>query len=383
MFWAVFGSLVLISISLHYFYVTLVAFTYWKRRGVEHETPTYPLGNLSLSEIISTPTKDLMKGLYRTNKTDGTTLDFYSLIKRYLVDVMAAVLLGINVDYVNNPKDDVRFMSEEAIPPTGRTAFTLFFSYLAPGIKRKLHYNFFRKEVQNFVVGLVESVMKFRDDNPTGRFDFLHKLMEMRENGKTPKGFSIEVLSAQLLFIILAGYEATGTAISFCLWELARNPMVQARAQEEVDRIIAQHDGKFTLEALKQMTYIDNCLSETLRLNSPLTFLIRICNEDYHCEKHNLVIEKNTTIIVPLPGLHRDEKYYVNANKFNPDRFLPEEKAKRKQLAKLINTYTVGSLLRRYTLKLVENSNGGDLKLKPMTPLLSPVGGSYLTLIER
>ncbi|XP_059608198.1 cytochrome P450 6d1-like [Phlebotomus argentipes] len=483
----IFLCIILALCLIHYLYVTLVAFTYWKRRGVASEKPSYPLGNVKISQIFHTPIETLLEDIYSRTKGpfmgymlhtrpvliikdpeminrilvkdfqyfnsrievdltndplfgsffilhderwklfrqklspifaanrlrgvfdsieskynaledylmtgESLSLDFYTLMKRYLVNVMTSVLLGIDVDYLNNPNDEIRLMTEEAIPPNTRTAFSFFFSLIAPGLKTKIKYNFFRREVEDFVVGLVKSVMKLRVTKGTERFDFIHKLMELRED------FPPEVLSAQVLVLVLAAYEGTGGTISYCLWELAKNPEIQAKAQEEVDKVLQKH-GKITLEALGEMTYIDNCLSETLRLHPTLTFLIRRCNQDYHNDKYNLNIEKNTNIIIPLPGLHKDEQYYPDPHKFDPDRFLPEEKAKRpsgtylpfgdgqrfcfgKQLAKLIDNYTVAKLLSRYSVTLGDKSHQEKITMKPLTPLLSPDGGCYLTLIER
>lgn len=39
-----------------------------------------------------------------------------------------------------------------------------------------------------------------------------------------------------------------------------------------------------------------------------------------------LKIEKGTSIVIPVYALQNDEKYYPNPKKFDPDRFLPENK---------------------------------------------------------
>jgi len=51
---------------------------------------------------------------------------------------------------------------------------------------------------------------------------------------------------------------------------------------------------------------------------------------DYVVPGHpNLVIESGTQIIIPAAAYHRNEKYYPDPEKFDPDRFSAEEVAAR------------------------------------------------------
>lgn len=40
-------------------------------------------------------------------------------------------------------------------------------------------------------------------------------------------------------------------------------------------------------------------------------------------------IPKNTTVIITPPDLHRDKRYFPDPEKFDPNRFLPENSLKR------------------------------------------------------
>lgn len=57
----------------------------------------------------------------------------------------------------------------------------------------------------------------------------------------------------------------------------------------------------------------------------------RVCSKDYLIEaekpgEQDFLIEKDQIIIIPVFGLHRDERYFPNPDKFDPERFSDENK---------------------------------------------------------
>lgn len=67
--------------------------------------------------------------------------------------------------------------------------------------------------------------------------------------------------------------------------------------------------------------------AETLRKYPSLPILNRTCMKDYPIPGTNKVIEKGVEVFIPVYGLQRDEKYYEEPDKFNPDRFNEENSA--------------------------------------------------------
>lgn len=53
----------------------------------------------------------------------------------------------------------------------------------------------------------------------------------------------------------------------------------------------------------------------------PLSVLNRCCTEDYLIPDTNITIEKGTSVVIPVQGLHYSEEYFPEPNKFDPDRF--------------------------------------------------------------
>ena len=86
------------------------------------------------------------------------------------------------------------------------------------------------------------------------------------------------------------------------------------------------HDGAISYESIMDMKFIDLCVKETLRKYPGLPILNRECSKDYEIPGTSIKIEKGTSIIISLLGLHRDEKYFPNPTKYDPDRFIEERK---------------------------------------------------------
>lgn len=68
---------------------------------------------------------------------------------------------------------------------------------------------------------------------------------------------------------------------------------------------------------------------ETLRKHASAPFVTRETKNDYHVSGSDIVIEKGTTLFIPIHAIHNDPEYYPNPEQFDPDRFESEEKAKR------------------------------------------------------
>ena len=91
--------------------------------------------------------------------------------------------------------------------------------------------------------------------------------------------FEGDHLLAQSAIFFVAGLETSAVTMSFTMLELAKHPDVQARVRAE----IAEKIGKqgLTYDRISQMNYLQQVMSETLRLYPPAPLLDRVALEDY------------------------------------------------------------------------------------------------------
>jgi len=115
---------------------------------------------------------------------------------------------------------------------------------------------------------------------------------------------------------------------------MAVNPQIQQTCQKEIDQLFQnQQDVELHFECVQsELKYLERCIMETLRLFPPVfIFVRRLCTPiDIEGPEGTTIRLPSGTSAVVIPYVtHRKEEYYPDPNKFDPDRFLPEEQAKR------------------------------------------------------
>lgn len=109
--------------------------------------------------------------------------------------------------------------------------------------------------------------------------------------------------------------------MTMCLFELCRNKEVMEKVQEEIDAVIEKY-GEISYESLKEMKYVECCMDEALRLHPVVPFHFRTARTDFQFPNTDFVLEKGTSVFIPVMGLQRDPEIYENPMEFRPERFL-------------------------------------------------------------
>ncbi|XP_025983092.1 cytochrome P450 71D11 isoform X1 [Glycine max] len=113
-----------------------------------------------------------------------------------------------------------------------------------------------------------------------------------------------------------AGGETAATAINWAMAKMIRDPRVLKKAQAEV-REVYNMKGKVDEICIDELKYLKLVVKETLRLHPPAPLLLpRACEIDgYH-------ISVKSMVIVNAWAIGRDPKYWSEAERFYPERFI-------------------------------------------------------------
>ncbi|XP_015179309.1 PREDICTED: cytochrome P450 4C1-like [Polistes dominula] len=132
---------------------------------------------------------------------------------------------------------------------------------------------------------------------------------------------------------MFGGFDTTASALTFALSLFAKHKSVQVmfpnetitlhdykNIRDEVRSIM--QDDNFTMSSLSNLSYLNRCLKESMRLYPSVHVIFRKIFRDLQL-KHYL-IPSGTIVGVNIYSVHRNPKYWPNPNVFDPDRFLPE-----------------------------------------------------------
>jgi cytochrome P450 len=105
--------------------------------------------------------------------------------------------------------------------------------------------------------------------------------------------------------------------LTWIFWALARNPVVEERWLEEIDRVLA--GAPATLEDVARLPYVHRVLLETMRLYPPAFGIFREALQDLELGDH--AIPAGDVVVMSQWVTHRDPRLWDDPLRFDPDRW--------------------------------------------------------------
>ncbi|KAE8752497.1 Cytochrome P450 CYP4, partial [Frankliniella occidentalis] len=124
------------------------------------------------------------------------------------------------------------------------------------------------------------------------------------------------------------GHDTTAAALSFILYNVAANPEVQEQLVQEMHDLFGDSDRPASSQDLQNMRYTERVIKETLRLYPSVPLFARLVKEDLPVSG-GYVIPAGANVTISCLQMGRDPVQWPDPEKFDPDRFLPENSAGR------------------------------------------------------
>ena len=152
--------------------------------------------------------------------------------------------------------------------------------------------------------------------------DLLHLMLEAHHEDTVTDRLSNDEIVATVATIMLAGYETTNNTLSYTAYLLALNPTVQDKLIQEINNYYENNPDSSLYDAAENIEYVNMVLCESLRMYPPAPRTNRECKQTC-AVADDLIIEEGIDISFPIFLLHRNPEYWPNPDKFDPERFNP------------------------------------------------------------
>ncbi|XP_040179118.1 cytochrome P450 2F3-like [Rana temporaria] len=216
-------------------------------------------------------------------------------------------------------------------------------------------------------------------DNPRDYIDcFLIKMKEEEENPDT--AFYAKSLARTIHNLLFGGTETVSTNLRYGFLVLMKYPEVAEKMQEEIDHVIGR-DRFPSIADRSKMPYTEAAIHELIRFCDVLPVSLPRCTSKDTVFR-GYFIPKGTHVTPLLASVHSDPSYYKEPHKFNPNNFLDDKGAFKKNDAHMPfgagKRVCLGESLGRMELFLYFTSLLQNFSFKPVIPKeeinLTPTG---------
>lgn len=209
------------------------------------------------------------------------------------------------------------------------------------------------------------------DRRRTGRdeADLLSMLLSARDED-SGAGMTDRQIRDEVVTMLLAGHETTSLALAWTYFMLSGHPAIEAGIADEVDCVIG--DARPSFAHVDRLVLTRRVIEESLRLYPPAWGFSRRAQHDDEIAGYRL---RRGWLVFLIPFVvHRRAALWPEPERFDPDRFAPEQVAQRprfayipfgggprgclgNQFAMVEALLIVATIAQRYSIELVPDQN--------------------------
>ena len=257
------------------------------------------------------------------NWQDNTTIDVLQEMTMLAMGVMTESLFGINFrdrDTFSKVSDSFTNILEsftQVHEPIENILVEKSASTTGDNNKKQNKFQDSIDFLNQKIYTLMDHIKKTNPEKP----NLISHLMKAKDPDSGEIGLPEQQIRDEIMIFLFAAHDTTSTALTWSLAYLATNPEIQDKLQKELDSVL--EGGRLpTGDDLPKLEYAENIFKETLRIRPSVWALSRLTNEEYTMGEY--VIPSNSIIFMSQYAMHNSPKYYVDPDKFIPERWTKE-----------------------------------------------------------
>ncbi|CAP36603.1 Protein CBG19331 [Caenorhabditis briggsae] len=295
-------------------------------------TPSFHFAKLEgYFDVFNQESKILVECLEKFSDS-GEQVDLHPFINRCTLDIICETAMGTKVgaqfnhdnSYLKAVDGYSTMMLEYAYNPIMWNPFLFWI------LGHKKRQNDLLYSLKKFTGDIIAERKAALESGEAEKFtskrsmNFLDLMLSMKESNV----LSEEDLRQEVDTFMFGGHDTTTTSCSWTCWNLAHNPEVQQKVCEELAEVCGEDpNGDISYEQANQLHYLDRVLKESKRLIAPVALVDRKLQKEM--EISGYIIPPGSSVSIAPVILHNNHDVWKNPEVFDPDRFLPEECAKR------------------------------------------------------
>jgi cytochrome P450 len=197
-----------------------------------------------------------------------------------------------------------------------RQASAIIQRYTDETMRRSKLTSVTQDERQQAVAVLDQVIAGVLTQNGTSQHDLI-SLMRSAIDPETGGRMSDHEVRDEALTMLMAGHETTANALAWTLYLLAKHPAVEARLVQEIAEVVGENPVSAT--HVPQLPYLEKVSKEALRVYPPVWLMGRTPVEPVMVG--DFTISPSANIILSPYVIHRNPRYFPDAEVFDPDRF--------------------------------------------------------------
>ncbi|KJE95200.1 cytochrome P450 [Capsaspora owczarzaki ATCC 30864] len=243
----------------------------------------------------------------------GTKINIYEAFIRLTLDIIGLTGFGYNFAALDNPDSRYVHAGQEILDEIVRlNLLPKPIAALDRAKKDKLRDGM--KAFEDVVDDVVKANRAGGNDEDETSKNMLSELLRMQdEEGKLTR----EEVHDEIITLMIAGHETTANTMSWAIFQLARNPSVQAKLRQEIETVLEGRPPKY--EDRKNLPYTEWVIKESLRMYPTLPIIPREAMAD--TEIRGKLVPKGTWVQADLVSMHSDPKIWGDPETFRPERF--------------------------------------------------------------